>query len=134
MSENNIESLSAPKHDEVESFKGSPSSDNPAEDPFNVVISVPEIIHVKMVDASALSDYEVWIFIASVISNAAVGFSVALYQAIDSKSSTVSYACWTAAMFWLLFAISAGTAFRKRSSMQKKGKDIKLKTTSASTK
>ncbi|MFP3559721.1 hypothetical protein SB861_55425, partial [Paraburkholderia sp. SIMBA_049] len=79
-------------------------------------------------------DYEIWIFIASVISNAAVGFSVALYQAIDSKSSTVSYACWTAAMFWLLFAISAGTAFRKRSSMQKKGKDIKLKTTSASTK
>lgn len=120
-----------PKHDEAEAFAQSPPSDNPSGDPFNVIVSVPEAIQIKMVDASALADYEVWIFIASIISNAVVGFLVAYSQAIDAKSASSTYVGWTVVIFVVLFVIATFNAFRKRSSMQKKGRDIKLKTTSA---
>lgn len=130
--ENENPPVPRPKHDEADAFAQSPPSENPSGDPFNVIVSVPESIQIKMVDASALADYEVWIFIASIISNAVVGFLVAYSQALDAKSSSSTYVGWTVIIFLVLFGIATWTAFRKRASMQKKGRDIKLKTTSAS--
>jgi hypothetical protein len=130
--ENVFASGGAPHHDEAESFSNSPPSENPIADPFNVIVSVPEAIKIKMVDASALADYEVWVFIASILSNAVVGFLVAYSQALDANSPSAPYVGWTAVIFALLFMLSTITAFKKRSSLQEKGREIKLKTTTVS--
>jgi len=124
-------SPSPPKHDDAATFPQSPPSENPSGDPFNIIVSVPEAIQIKMVDASALADYEVWIFIASIISNAVVGFLVAYSQAVDTNSASATYVGWTLIVFVVLFMVATLMAFGKRHSMQKKGRDIKLRTTSA---
>ena len=122
-------------HDEVEQYKGSAPSENPAAtDSFNIVVSVPDVINIRMVDASTLADYEVWMFISSILSSAAIGFIVAYFQAVDAKSSAASYAGYTSLMFVVLFLTTFATALRKRHSLKKKGRDIQLKTSSASAK
>ena len=121
-------------HDEVDNYARSPSAENPVVDTFNIVVSVPESIEIKMVDASALADYEVWVFIASLLSNAVVGFSVAYFQAVDAKAASAPFAGWVAVMFIALFLVATITALRKRSSLRKKGRDIRLKTSGASAK
>jgi hypothetical protein len=125
--------LGQPEHDEAETFSNAPSTENPASEPFNIVVSVPEAIQIRMVDASSLADYELWVFIASLISNFVVGFLVAYSQAIDSNSPAKTYVGWTLLLFVLLFAISLTAAIRKRLELRKKGRDIKLKTSSAAT-
>jgi hypothetical protein len=123
-----------PTHDDVDSFQGSPPTDNPVGDSLNIVVSVPDQINIKMVDASTLADYEVWVFMASILSNAVVGFLVAYSQAIDAKSSSTTYVGWTAIVFIALLTLAIGTALWKRSQLRKKSRDIKLKTSSASVK
>ena len=120
------------RHDEADSFSLSPPAENPVADTFNVVVSVPESIQIKMVDASALADYEIWVFIASLLSNAVVGFLVAYSQAVDAKSPSTTYVGWTLVVFVLLFLLSVGTAIYKRTTLKRKGRDIQLKTTGAS--
>lgn len=58
---------------------------NPIGDELHVEVSIPKKIEIKMVDASSLSDYEVWIFIASIVCNFLVGFIVATINTDDSK-------------------------------------------------
>ena len=53
------------------------SSDNPFGDALDVTVSIPETLEIKMVDATVLSDYEVWQFISSILGAAVVGFAVA---------------------------------------------------------
>lgn len=132
-SENSNENSGPILQFEAEQFAKSPAADNPAQEPFNIVVTVPAAIQVKMVDASALADYEIWVFIASILSNAAVGYLVAYFQAVDAKSSSTTYIGWTAFVFIILFAVTTITAFRKRASLSKKGRDIQLKTSSATT-
>lgn len=122
------------RHDEAEAFSRSPSAENPVADSFNVVVSVPESIQIKMVDASALADYEIWVFIASLLSNAVVGFLVAYSQAIDAKSPSTTYVGWTLVIFIALFVVATVTAVYKRTTLKRKGRDIQLKTTGASAK
>lgn len=119
------------QHDEAEAFQRSPPSENPATDSFNIIVTVPESIQIRMVDASALADYEIWVFIASILSNAVVGFLVAYFQAVDSKSPSTPYIGWSTVLFLLLFLVAAATAICKRASLRRKGRDIKLKTTGA---
>lgn len=126
----NTQSQNSP-HIEYEQFKNSPAAENPIGESFNVVVSVPDSIKIRMVDASALGDYEIWIFIASLLSNAVVGFAVAYFQAVDAKSSSTCYIGWTWVMFFVLFLASIATACRKRTAISKQGRDIKLKTSSA---
>lgn len=121
-----------PLHDEVERFEGSPSSENPAGDTFNVTVSIPDSINIKMVDASALSDYEVWVFISSLLSSAFVGFLVAYLQAVDANSASKTYAGWVVVVFGVLFLVALATGLSKRLTLNKKGKNIQLRTTSAS--
>lgn len=131
-SSNLLNANELPQHYEINSPSKSPPTQNPNGDAFNVVVTVPESIQIKMVDASALADYEVWIFIASILSSAVVGFLVAYLQAVDAKSPSQAYIGWTCVLFALLFAVASGMATYKRTSLQKKGRDIKLKTTSVS--
>lgn len=131
-SENSHEVTGTPQHVESEQFSKSPAADNPAQEPFNIVVTVPAAIQVRMVDASALADYEIWVFIASILSNAAVGYLVAYFQALDAKSPSTTYIGWTAVVFIVLFIATTFTAFTKRASLRKKGRDIQLKTTGAS--
>lgn len=120
------------KHVEAEQYAGSPPAVNPLGDTFNIIVSVPESINIRMVDASVLEDYEIWLFIASILSNAVVGFYVAYCQAIDSKAPSASYIGWTVFVFVLLFALSLIVAVMKRCVIRKKSREVKLKTTGAS--
>lgn len=119
------------RHVEAEEYSNTPASENPLGESFNITVSVPDKIRIKMVDASILEDYEIWLFIASLLSSAVVGFLVAYFQAIDSKSPSVTYIGFTVLVFGVLFVLSVFVSFRKRSSLQKKGRDIELKTSSA---
>ena len=133
-SDSEFPTSASPRHDEADAFSRSPAAENPIADSFNIVVSVPESIQIKMVDASALADYEIWIFIASILSNAVVGFLVAYSQAIDAKSPSTTYVGWTLVIFGVLFTAATLTAIFKRASLKKKGRDIRLKTSGASAK
>ncbi|MEX0899850.1 MAG: hypothetical protein WD081_04075 [Gammaproteobacteria bacterium] len=120
------------RHVEAEQYQHSPPAENPVDDSFNIIVSVPESIQVRMVDASVLEDYEVWLFISAIISNAGIGFVVAYFQALDGPSPSAPYIGWTAVVFIVLFAFSITVALRKRLSLRRKSRDVKLKTTGAS--
>lgn len=121
-----------PTHVELDQYRSSPRDENPAASPFNITVSVPDCIEIKMVDASTLGDYEIWVFIASIISNAVIGFLVAYFQAIDAKSSNAVYIGWTWIVFFILFVIALANAIMMRRRLKKKGRNIQLKTSSAS--
>ena len=108
--------------------KGSP---NPLGTALNVVVSVPESIQIRMVNASALSDYETWIFLAAVLSNAVVGFTVTTLQAYASNASNSTQLLWTTIVSAILFTVTFIKALHKRYSVTKAGKNINLKTTEA---
>lgn len=108
------------------------ASENPIGDQFNVVVSVPHSVQIRMVNASALGDYEIWVFIASLLSNAVVGFLVAYLQASDVKAPSTSSLGWSLLIFVVLFLLSLAMAIGKRNSLSKKGRDIKLRTSGVS--
>ena len=112
---------------DADDYKNSELGDDPIEDTFNITVSIPETVEIKMVNASTLADYEVWIFISSVLSNALLGFLVAYFTNTDTAKSQSFL--FSAIIFTILFIISVVVAFSKRSQLQKKSKDIKLKTT-----
>lgn len=124
----------AGQHVEPSQFAGSPPSQNPAANPFNVIVSIPKKITIRMVDASALGDYEIWVFLASLTSNAFVGFLVAYLQAVDSSSPSERYALWVTVMFFFIMVIFIVTALRKRSSLSNKAEEIELDVASGSRK
>jgi Na+(H+)/acetate symporter ActP len=74
---------------------------------------------------------EMWVFIASLLSNAVVGFLIAYFQAIDANSPARAYVGWTTILFGILFVLAIMVAFRKRLSLREKGRDIELRTVSA---
>ena len=61
------------------------SSGNPLAHGFNVTVTIPDQINIRMVDASALSDYELWVFIASGLLSAFFGFLVATIQSFGTE-------------------------------------------------
>src|SRR4051812_32193192 len=83
------------------------ATDNPLAGGLSISVYVPETIEIKMVDASVLSAYEIWVFIASILASTTVGFWVAYTQALDSKLPTVPYILHTTQVFGGLFIISA---------------------------
>ncbi len=118
------------KHAEASLPAEKPSS-NPIASSLNVVVSVPDSIEVRMVDATSLADYEVWFFISSVLANAVTGFLVAYIQACNSNLATAGAIMWMTIVFAILFVVSVIMTFIKRYDLKKKGKSIKLKTTEA---
>lgn len=114
------------KQIEPEDLPQAPETKNPVAASLNILVSIPETIEIKMVDASVLADYEVWFFISSVLASATVGFLVATIQAVAAKQSATAVGCMTGTFFVLLL-ISIGMTFYKRNKLRKKAKQVKLK-------
>ena len=82
-----------------------PKSDiesNPIGKSLNVNVSIPKQIKIDLVDASTLSDFEIWVFICSLLSNFVVGFAVAWAQAISGSDLNTVYKIVTCIFFVLL--------------------------------
>lgn len=118
------ESKAAPEHVDASDLSGPGAV--PAEDPFggglNVTVSIPETVEIKMVDATTLTDYEIWMAITSILSSIAVGFIVA---AVQTPGMQILF--WNGVSFGILFLISLATAIWKRSSLSQKSRSIQLR-------
>lgn len=99
-------------------------SASPFDAAFNVTVTIPQSVDIRMVDASTLADYEVWIFISSVLSSAVVGFVVAAIQDPDDIQIKI-----IAIMFGGLFLVAAVMALTKRHKLSAKSKKLRLQTT-----
>jgi formate/nitrite transporter FocA (FNT family) len=108
---------------------GSPVT-NPIHDSFNISVLVPEEITIRMVDASTLSDYEVWFFLSSVLASAFVGFLVP-YLMVRADDPSAASLFWMTTVMAVLFAISFCMALGKRSLLRRRGRTMKLKTSLA---
>lgn len=100
---------------------------NPLGNELNILVSLPESLEIKMVNASVLADYEIWIFISSVLSSVMAGFWVAFVQTTDSAIKNILF--WNAFIFSFLFLVAAIVAFSRRRKLNEKSKSIKLKAT-----
>ncbi|MBP2508116.1 hypothetical protein J2855_001751 [Agrobacterium tumefaciens] len=105
---------------------------NPAGDAFNVSVLVPEQIAIRMVDASALSDYEYHIFVASLFASGTVGFLVPCVQEFKSQGQLAIPFLFITALLGAVFLASLIIALVKRRALRKSGREIKLTTKSAS--
>lgn len=123
------EEVEKPEHVEADSYAKSEPGENPLARALNVTVSLPEKITVKMVDASVLADYEVWVLISSILASAVVGFLVAYFQ----SGQSVPYLFMTIVLA-ILFAISLTMSFVKRHKLQQKSKDVTLHATEVATK
>lgn len=105
--------------------------DNPLAGGLNISVSVPENIEIKMVDASVLSDYEVWVFIASLLSSGFIGFLVATIQAYDINASNRAIWRGVTIIIGLLFVVACGRAWNQRRRLSKRSKNVSLKVVGA---
>lgn len=111
--------------------KPSPAVPNPVHDAFNISVLVPDEITIRMVDASTLSDYEVWVFISSLLSSAFVGFLVAYIQASSTGDPTRGPIFWMTILIALLTVAGLIMVYNKRTQLKRKGRTMKLKTSLA---
>ena len=96
---------------------------NPIGDELAVEVSIPKKIEIKMVDASSLSDYEVWVFIASLLCNFLVGFGVATFSAdVTIRGAYIAFDV----LCFALFLVSIRMAYVKRRKMSIERKTIPL--------
>jgi hypothetical protein len=114
-----------PEHSEIEDYSAE-SSENPSAGDFNISLSIPKQIEIRMVDASTLSDYEIWFFASSSLLSFVVGFTVAFSQEADAKAKGI-YLVVTLIFVALLVGCLIMT-FVKRYCLRKKGKTVLLKT------
>lgn len=116
-----------PEHIDVDAdtFKKSEPSENPVAQGLNITVSLPETVEIKMVDASTLSEYEVWFFICSCLCNAVVGYLVAYAQGGPNEKTYLINTC----IFGILFFVACAKAFYTRHKLNSKTKSMKLRTT-----
>lgn len=88
---------------------------NPIGDELQVEVSIPKKIEIKMVEASSLSDYEVWIFIASIVCNFLVGFVVATIT--NNNPSIIGIFLAVDFLFLVLLIVSLYMVRKKRKGM-----------------
>lgn len=117
----------APPRDQADLVEH-PSRAAPSPNPFaqsaNVMISVPETVEVRLVDASVLGDYEIWFFVASLLASAVVGFLVAFLQAEPAAANQLLA---TSLMFGALFLIAGGMTLYKRGKLHTRVKRLRFK-------
>ncbi|EJG2373315.1 hypothetical protein HJ033_23085 [Vibrio parahaemolyticus] len=112
------------QHDDLTvSNSDEPRSSNPLASASNITVTVPESVAVKLVDASALGDYEIWSLLTSILSSAVVGFVVAFLQADSSQKSL--YGSVTG-VFALLMIICAIMVIVKRKRLSNNTKTLKF--------
>ena len=113
-----------PRHDEIESFTD--SAPGPDASDFNIAISIPEKIEIRMVDASSLSDYEIWFFSATALVTLFTGFLVASLQEADGRVQRVLSV--VSLIFGILFLGTLTMTLIKRHSLRSKVRTIRFKT------
>lgn len=114
---------SAPAHDDLVSAPSrQPSTRNPFAQSANVTVSVPETVEIRLVDATVLSDYETWTFLASILSSTVVGFVVAYLQAPEAPSAVALLAAGI--VFAILLLVCGITAVSKRRQLRKKQRSL----------
>ncbi|WP_146763042.1 hypothetical protein [Micromonospora noduli] len=105
------------------------SSENPIRNSIELNVSLPAI-EVKMLNASSLADYEVWLFVASVTSSTSVGFLVAYFQSLADKDGGADIAMLVSAIiFGVIFVVTFGRAMGLRKSISKEAKSVRMQAT-----
>lgn len=102
-----------------------PPPGGPYNAPFAVNISFPESVVIKMVDATALNDYEIGLFFSSVFASAFFGFLVGFFQAPANEAKLYGVIAIVFAIVTLFFF---GWALMKRRRMTSRSKSFKLTT------
>jgi hypothetical protein len=92
----------------------------------NITLILPETIDVRLVNASALNEYEIWFGITGMLSSAAVGFFVAFVQTPSERSNSTAAFFWAAIMFAALFVITGVAALYKRWQLTRKTKNVRF--------
>ena len=105
------------------------STAKPSSNPFagaaNISISVPETVEIKLVDASALADYEVWFLLTSMLSSTVVGFVVAYIQ---SQGQQIQGSLLAISIVFIIIMLVCGfMAFVKRRKLTTKTKRVKFR-------
>jgi hypothetical protein len=103
---------------------------NPLGNELDIMVSIPESLEIKMVNASILTDYEIWFFISSILASVMVGFWVAKIQ--NTVKEIENILLWNSIVFTVLFIIALIVAFARRKKLNEKSKTIKLKASKAS--
>lgn len=105
------------------------STAKPSPNPFahaaSISVSVPETVEIKLVDASALADYEVWFLITSILSSAVVGFGVATIQAHGQPIQGMLL--WVTIALGALVLVAGVMAFVKRRKLTARTKRLKFR-------
>lgn len=100
------------------------STGNPFAHTATITLSVPESVEVKLVDASALADYEVWVVLTSILSSAVTGFLVAIVQA--AALDQARYVSITV-VFGILMLVCAIMAVVKRRKLSNKARKVRFR-------
>jgi hypothetical protein len=105
------------------------SAAKPTANPFahtaSISVSVPETVEIKLVDASALADYEVWTFLTSILASSLTGFGVAALQSEGQPIQKTLIA--VSAVTLLLLIICAAMARSKRNKLTARTKRLKFR-------
>lgn len=96
------------------------SGSNPLAGGLNISVSIPESVDIKLVNASALTDFEIWIYISSFLSNAVVGFWISYAQNTNQVIDKNLF--WNSIVFTVLFSMAIFVAIYKRFQLSKKSK------------
>jgi hypothetical protein len=106
------------------------ASSNPLGENLDFSLSVPPI-EVRMVNAAALEDYEIWFLTSSLVGSAAIGFLVAFLQSFHDDRMGNSHSDTTllivCLVFTLLLALSAGRAIVLRRRIKSQSKTYSMK-------
>jgi len=124
MNANSESTNETPQDDLVAQRPTARPSPNPFAHAASISVSVPETVEVKLVDASALADYEVWGLLTSILSSTTAGFVV---STIQSSGKPEQPTLITTSIIWaILTIICAITAYKKRSKIAAKAKRLKF--------
>jgi len=84
-----------------------------------------------MVNAETLSDYEMWVFISSMLFSAIVGFLTSFLPSLGDESGPAWELFWLIILMSVLLAGSALMALRKRKALTSETVDVAFKATDA---
>lgn len=110
--------------DLVKGHSSAPEATNPFASSASISVSVPESIEIRLVDASVLADYEIWVFLTSVLWGAVIGFLVALVQAPAGDKSRFTA---ITVVFAVCMILCVGMAIHKRRKLAGKSRRVRFK-------
>jgi hypothetical protein len=121
----NADSEAIPKTVEQKTPVKAGEQENPFGDGFNVLVSVPETLQIKMVNASSLEAYEHWLFISSLLGSGAIAFWEAVIQ---NTTAGINGILWgISLLITALFLLCGYRAFKLRKQLTDKSKNLTYK-------